>query len=655
MNVSRPFRIVEAASAAARLSAAAEFLRRFPAHQPVTIVSATRGAADDLARRMAIERGATIGMSRFSLTQLAARVAVTRLAGRGLAPATTLGSEAVAARAAFDAARDRTLRYFGRVAGTPGFPRALSRTLSDLRLAGVTVAGLAGSGPAAGDLAVLLAQAERELAEAATADRALLFETAASATGSESFLHAPLVLLDVGVHSSADEQFVAALVAVATDVLATCPLADEGALRTLVDAGGQLDTMREDPGDDLTSLRTYLFAEAAPAERTLDGSLQFFSAPGEGRECVEIARRILDEARRGVPFDEMAIFVRAPHSYFGLLEHALRRADVPAWFDRGTRRPHPTGRAFLALLACAGEQLSASRFAEYLSLGQVPRLDEVQPVWVAAEDEEIGTPAAGIEEADILPDEAGRHSGPAEAGDDIVEGTLRAPWRWEKLLVEAAVIGEDAARWKRRLDGKAQEIQRQIEEAGRDGDDSPRAAGLRQVAEQLEHLERFAMPIVETLAAWPAAATWGEWLDRFERLAPAVLRTPAHVLRVLADLRPMAEVGPIDLDEARRVLTDRLLTLETDPPARRFGRVFVGTPQQARGRAFRVVFVPGLAERMFPQKPREDPLLLDEARRGDGQHRCRRSGSASKPSGCCCACAPARRPSGSTSRTPASN
>jgi ATP-dependent helicase/DNAse subunit B len=46
--------------------------------------------------------------------------------------------------------------------------------------------------------------------------------------------------------------------------------------------------------------------------------------------------------------------------------------------------------------------------------------------------------------------------------------------------------------------------------------------------------------------------------------------------------------------------------------------VFVGTPDQARGRSFRVVFVPGLAERMFPQKPREDPLLLD-ALRTEGQ------------------------------------
>ena len=43
--------------------------------------------------------------------------------------------------------------------------------------------------------------------------------------------------------------------------------------------------------------------------------------------------------------------------------------------------------------------------------------------------------------------------------------------------------------------------------------------------------------------------------------------------------------------------------------------MFVGTPHQARGRTFRVVFVPGPAERVVPQRPREDPLLLDDERR----------------------------------------
>jgi RecB family exonuclease len=54
--------------------------------------------------------------------------------------------------------------------------------------------------------------------------------------------------------------------------------------------------------------------------------------------------------------------------------------------------------------------------------------------------------------------------------------------------------------------------------------------------------------------------------------------------------------------------------VEVEPSARRYGRVFVGAPEHARGRLFRVGFVPGLAERVFPQKLRQDPLLLDEAR-----------------------------------------
>jgi ATP-dependent helicase/nuclease subunit B len=99
-----------------------------------------------------------------------------------------------------------------------------------------------------------------------------------------------------------------------------------------------------------------------------------------------------------------------------------------------------------------------------------------------------------------------------------------------------------------------------------------------------------------------------------QQLAPRVLRVPTYVLRVLADLHPMSDVGPVTLEEVRGVLAERLRTVDAEPPARRYGRVFVGTPAQARGRAFRVVFVPGLAERMFPQKPRQDPMLLDAAR-----------------------------------------
>ena len=621
------FRLLEAASAAARLDAASTFVAQFPAHHPITIVGATRGAADDFARTIAVGRVATFGLARLSLTQLAARTAVVALAADGRTPSSGLGAEAVAARAVFTATRDTSLRYFGPVAGLPGFPRALSRTLQELRLAGITTGVVRDASPARADLAGLLARFDESFADVAAADRADLLHTAARLLR-ERPVRGAVLLLDVAVNDAAEAELIASLASGADAVFATVPRGDRQSSTRLTAMGATLDRIDEGGSDDLASLRRFLFeTELQPPERAPDGSMELFSAPGEGRECVEIARRVLAEARRGVRFDEMAVFVRSPQSYFGLLEHALRRAGIPAWFDRGTRRPHPAGRAFLALLACAAEHLSAARFAEYLSLGQVPQLDGAKPEgWSASQDEALGLrgappgPGSGIRDPgsdDTGSDEAESGTPETDAADRaVVAGTLRAPWRWERLLVDAAVIGQDAARWKRRLDGHLRELQLQIEELDRqEGKGSTRAESLELVRGQCEHLESFALPIVNELASWPPRATWGEWLDRFERLVPRVLRTPAYVLRVLADLRPMAEVGPVDLDEARRVLGDRLLTLDADPPARRFGCIFVGTPNHARGRTFRVVFVPGLAERMFPQKPREDPLLLDDRRR----------------------------------------
>jgi ATP-dependent helicase/nuclease subunit B len=605
-------RVSVSASAADRLSSARDVVRACAPGTRILIVGASRGAADDLARGVAATVPATFGLQRLSLTQLAAKTAILALASRGLTSSTWLGTEAVAARVSFDATRDGVLGYFGAVSRTPGFPRALARTLQELRLANVQAPQLTSLPLAGPDLANLLERVEASFAGASSADRAELFR-AASRSIAASRVADVIVLLDLPLDHAADRELVQSIVTSAESTFATIPHGDRESLDYLERIGGVVEQHESGGSDDLACLRRFLFTpDALATERTLDGSLNLFSAPGEGRESVEIARRILGEARRGRRFDDMAILVRSPQSYFGLLEHALNRAGVPAWFDRGTRRPHPAGRAFLALLACAGESLSASRFAEYLSLGQVP--DEHTPrdiTWVASPDEAVNRLTASVDEP-ISEDEA---DGAGSDGDQIVAGTLRAPRRWEQFLIDTKVIGRDADRWRRRLDGKARELERQKREALLDDGGEAHLERITHVLQQLEQLRAFALPIIETLAAWPAEALWGAWLDLFDALAPRVLRTPSHVLRVLADLRPMADIGPIDLDEARRVLAERLLLLDADPPSRRYGRVFVGTPHQARGRSFSVVFVPGLAERMFPQKPREDALMLDDLRR----------------------------------------
>jgi len=183
-----------------------------------------------------------------------------------------------------------------------------------------------------------------------------------------------------------------------------------------------------------------------------------------------------------------------------------------------------------------------------------------------------------------------------------------------RSLNDAAVIG-GADRWRRRLDGLAREWELGVEEAAREEPDSPRIKALRRDLEALSGLRDFALPIIERMASWPETATWPNWLERLEGLAPAVLANPDRVLAVIAGARAMAALDPVTLAEVRDVLHDRLSDLQVPPPTSRFGRVFVGTPEAARGRAFDVVFVPGLAERVFPQRAREDPLLLDVARR----------------------------------------
>ncbi len=624
-------RAVVSTSAAARLGAAARFLAQFSPGREILVVGASRGAADDFVRQLARTRGATFGLTRFSLTELAARTIATTTAGTR-APGTQGAGEAMTARVVFDAREAGELAYFEPVASMPGFPRALARTLHELRLAGVAPTSLADCGAAAEDIARLLARFETQMGQASIDDRAALFTSAAgiwrgpaaAAQGvTVRWRGLPVVVLDATLDSAAEQAFAAAVLDTAPDALVTIGDGDGRAEQAVASLGVAPERLDDDADrdSDLWHLRRYLFQDERPDVRSRAGDVRLFSAPGEGREMVEIARRMLDEAARGVPFDEMAVFLRAPQQYLGLLEHACARAGVPVHFDRATRRPDPAGRAFIALLSCAAEHLSAKRFDEYLSLAQVPRVgaaartngdaapirsrDELFP---PSGDEEEESPETSM--PDVTPD---------SDEEAIVAGTLRAPWKWEELIVESSIVGgrsrqEGRERWRRRLAGLAGEYELRLRELRSEDPDSARIARYERDLRNLRHLREFALPIVDSLAAWPDETTWGEWLERFEALAAAALARPARVLQILADLRPMASVGPVSIEEARDVLRDRLSMLDWNPPARRYGSVFVGTPHQARGRTFRIVFVPGLAERVVPQRPREDPLLLDAVR-----------------------------------------
>lgn len=610
--------------ASTRLGRARAWLAQQRPAEPLTVVGHTQDAAAQLVRSL---RTAAFGWERTTLFHLALSHARPRLLAEHRVLASPLALEALWARVVHELHVAGALGRYEPVAAKPGLVRALARTASEVRLGDVALDSLEAS------LAGALRAYEVALDANRLADRALVYRWAREAAPSRQ---APLLLVDVLVEHRAEREFLRAVAASASEVLAVAPQSDAQSLDALraVLAAEPRSLDLDDPGP-LAALQRNLFGNAAPSAQELEtptGEAEvagargtapkvergdLLSAPGESREAVELGRALQAEARRGVRFDQMAIVLRAPGAYRAPLEAALRRCDIPAWFSRGTPKPDPAGRALLALLKCAEEKLSARRFSEYVSLGQVPRADAQGAPPAAAPREERYVAADG----DEVPSPHGDKAPPVPAGTDeaepvdveapVVAGTLRTPRKWELLLVDAAVIG-GAGRWRDRL----AVLHRKKQEELRAPDlTEAQTQRLERELGDLAALEAFALPLIHELEALPERAPWATWRDRLSALATRALRDPRRVLAVLQELAPMDVVGPVELREVRTVLTPRLSELTEAPPHRRAGHVFVGPVDAVRGLAFEVVLVPGLVERVFPQKLREDPLLSDAARR----------------------------------------
>jgi len=528
---------------------AAEFVAEWARSGPVLVLAPTREAADEICFGACGD--ALVRVHRAALRELVLEFSAAELNRRQLVPVGRIVREALAARVTAEAMRRGELAYLAPVAGFPGFPRALTDTFEELRLNGVDLGCLRTCGPSGADLALLLAAYERELAARGFADHATRVAMACAAVAKQNH---PL----------------AGMAVVVVDV-APRPRAERDLLKGVLRWARERLVLRLGEGEPTTatslqSLERYLFSADAVPLREPDGSVEIVSSSGEALESVEIARSISAAAGQGCSFDEIAILLRSPGRHQPLVLEALRRAGIPAHCTRGSSRPHVAGRSFLALLHCAGEGLSASRFAEYLSLGQLP------------EDEEPRTPAV-----------------------------------WERLLVDAAVIG-GAGRWEARLHGLREEFHRRY----REEQDAQARAGLDQKIASIDSLARFALPVIRRLAALPAQAPWGEWIAALLELAEFTLREPERVVELLEELEPLSDIGPVGLSEVLLILGPRLSSLAVTSQGSRFGKVWVGGIEEARGLSFRRVFLPGVNEGIFPRPPAEDPLLLKAQREALG-------------------------------------
>ncbi len=569
----------------------------------ILIVGATRAAAYEFVREIPGE--GSLGLHRMTLIQVAEELARSQMAQRQLAPLSRVGAEALSAHIAHRLHDSGQLEYFAPVAKLPGFAEALASTLSDLRLAKIFPEQLDADHNATRELRLLFVEYQSELEERRLADLPLLLTLATqfAQSGEHALLGCPLLLLDVPILSSAHVGFLKSLAGRSDEVFSIVHSSDTNTVAALEASVGSAaqPVITQMPKSALARVVSFLFSTDRPPDSALDQSVDLFSAPGEGLEATEIARRIRIMAESGVSFDRIAIVLRPVERYQPMMEEALSRAGIPAYFSMGSSRPDPSGRAFLALLSCAAERCSASRFAEYLSICQTPLLDSGRSMesatnFAPANDEMFGTLAA-----DEIPEE-----------EDEDVPSLATPIAWERLLIDASVIG-GRERWHRRLMGLETEYRLQLEELHRTSS-AAESEQVEQQIEKLQNLEHFALPLIDMLAALPTAAAWGEWLIHLRALATRALRHPESVLSTLSELEPMADVGPAGIDEVSSVLAGRLRFLRREPPDRRCGKVLIAAIEEVRGRSFDIVFLPGLAEGLFPRRPLEDPLLLDEAR-----------------------------------------
>ncbi len=487
----------------------------------------------------------------------------------------------------------KTGSVFQAVRDTPGFYRALRKTLAEIReglFNPESLKSLAASGKKTGDrklrrfsvkageLAALLESYQGLKAKGAFVDREDLYFKALEVTPAGAgavFVYGfydatPLqkkVLLHLA-HSPSSRWFV--------------PYEDHPAfeyakpfVEWAKDLGRVIEEGHFEPEADspLSRLKTQLFQETPlvhenPAgEGSFDASdFKIFLCPGESREGKEIAREILAQAQAGsVALSDGAVLLRDMESYRKILPQAFEDQKVPL------ARPLPgplletlEGKALLSLLDCYSRGFPRDETLNFLSMPN------------------LVSDAFDVSEEDWNPS------------------------AWDGISREAKVV-EGRVEWRRRLSAWKKAKQR---EALREKEDS---------LKWLEPAESFQKVLESLFRGGDAFRKMKDWNGKAAALretARKVMKATPRREEILALLDRFALFSrffgkALPTEEFRAVLSALLQETKNPPEATDPGGVPLYDLMQARGVSFELVALPGLVEKSIPRLVRQDPLLLD--------------------------------------------
>jgi ATP-dependent helicase/nuclease subunit B len=325
--------------------------------------------------------------------------------------------------------------------------------------------------------------------------------------------------------------------------------------------------------DGLARLRAALFE--SPADGAVrDGSVELLTAPGEASEVASLVRRLLREAKRGVPFEEMGVILPRPDPYAPILADTLERLGIP-------HRLHPSlplrygrsARSLLLLFRCRG--LPRSRVMEFLTFARIPF------------EEMLGTEARAW------------------------------PAQWDALSRDAGIVS-GLERW---MVGLRSHAEQEREAAAAELDEGRRERRLNRAADA-DTLLRVVELLSATLDALAGEASWPDWSQRLGQVLAQWIgpdRDRDAVAAVLAELAGLGSVArTARWEEVESVLESRFEWERLPLHPVEGGAVHLGALDAMAGLEFRVVAIPGLAEGSYPGVLRPDPFLLDAEREALG-------------------------------------
>jgi len=564
--------------------------------RPLVLLTPSQAAAVELPRRVASTGRALAGVYAVKPLELARALAEPVLLGRGLA-AWSSGHDALVAARLLAETKDAGLRF---PEGTPRAPvaAALARTLTALRGAAVPVerlealAGAPGRLPDDARRLAALARLYRgygALVDGRSADPVTILAAAREGIGRARWLEGAEVLVADDLELEPVElELVRALAARFPVRVLRRPLPPS--LRTHSFRGrlaahgvAEVDWAEtplapaapQAPEAALARLRDALFEPPAGpplvgAPGAGGGAVELVTAPGEAAEVRAITRRLLREAARGVPFEEMGVVLPRPETYAPLFTDLLTRLGVP-------HRLHPSlplrfgraARSLLLLFRCRG--LERPAVMEFLTFAPVP--------------------------FDVM----------------LGPGTDAQPARWDHISREAGIVSG----YGRFMLGLRAWAEAEREAAAAERDTDRRERRLRHAADA-ESLLRAVEILGATLDGLDGEAPWAEWVERLRTAADQWIgpeRDREAVLDVIADLGGLGSVSTrAPWSEVEQVIEARFEweRLPLEPLAR--GGIHVGVLDAMAGLPFRVVAIPGLVEGGYPGVFRPDPFLLDSER-----------------------------------------